>query len=104
MWQADAHELLQAYPALKAAFEYACRTRQAKPAKEGQERVAAIILACETLLRDPSGWGARFSEARGTVVQLFAKVSDGRRWLIEIYGYPGIGTFDWAAASKAAQC
>lgn len=90
VWLSDAHELLRQHEALRTVFEHACRTRRAKPAKERQETVAALILACETLAQDEKGWGARYPEARRSAMQFFAKVSDSRPWLIETYGYPAL--------------
>lgn len=88
VWLSDADELLRHHRALKILFGRACRTRRVKPAKERQETVAALILACETLVQDEAGWGRRFPEAKQKAEQLLAKVSKRRAWLIDRYGYP----------------
>lgn len=88
VWSSDADELLRHQRALKTLFRHACRTRRAKRAKELQENVAALILACETLAQDEAGWGARYLKARASALQVFAKVSDRRPWLMETYGFP----------------
>jgi hypothetical protein len=90
VWRSDADELLRHHRALKTLFDRGCRTRRANLAKELQEHVAALILACETLVQDEAGWGARYPEARASAVQLFAKVSDRRPWLMETYGCPAL--------------
>jgi len=90
IWRSDADELLRHHRALKTLFDRACRTRRAKLANELQEHVAALILACETLVQDKAGWGARYPEARASAVELFANVSDSRPWLMETYGCPAL--------------
>ena len=90
VWLSAAHELLQDHQALRTVFEHACTTRNAKPAKQRQRAVAASILACEALLQDEVGWGARYPEARERAMQLFAKVSNRRPRLMETYGYPAL--------------
>jgi len=88
VWCSDADELLRRHQALRTLFWRACRTRRAKPAEEMQQGVTALILACETLVQDEAGWGARYPKARASALQLFAKVSRRRPWLMETYGGP----------------
>jgi hypothetical protein len=88
VWCSDADELLRRHRALKILFWRACRTRRAKPAEEMQQGVTALILACETLVQDEAGWGARYPKARASALQVFARVSNHRPWLMETYGVP----------------
>jgi hypothetical protein len=90
VWRTHADELLRQNRTLRALFVRACRTRRSKPAKERQQNIAALILACETLVWDESGWGARFPEAKQKAEQLFGKVSKRRAWLSETYGWPAM--------------
>lgn len=88
VWGSDADELLRHQRVLKTLFWHACRTRRAKPAKKLKENIAALILACETLSQDEAGWGARYLNARASALQVFAKVSNRRSWLMETCGVP----------------
>jgi len=88
VWRSDAWALLRLHSGLRVLFVQACNTRKAKPAKERQENVAALILACEGLVRDFDGWGAQFPDAKLQAERLFAGVSRNRNWLMDTYGYP----------------
>jgi hypothetical protein len=88
VWRSDADELLRYSRALKTLFGRACKTRGAQAAKKVQHNVAALILACEVLVQDEDGWAARYPKARESALQVFAKVSVSRAWLMETYGCP----------------
>lgn len=88
VWRSDARELLQHHRGLRTLFRQACKTRRANSAKEQQQQVAALILACEILTRDVGGWSAQFPEAKQKAQQLSAAASEKREWLVETYGYP----------------
>jgi hypothetical protein len=87
-WRADACVLLRHHSGLRTLFEQASRTRRAKPAKERQWHVVALVLACEILVRDLGGWSAQFPDAKRRAEKLFAEVSTDRGWLVDTYGYP----------------
>jgi hypothetical protein len=93
VWRSDASELLRLHGGMKMLFKQACRTRRAKPAKERQENVAALILACETLVRGLGGWGEQFPEAKQQAEKLLGAVSERWVWLIDTYGYPIHGMY-----------
>jgi hypothetical protein len=103
VWRSHAQELLRAHRALRTLFKQACRTRRAKPAKERQEQVAALILACEILVRDFGGWSAHFPEAKQKAKQLFAPVSKPRVLVINTYGYPIFDMYGSSAGTAPAK-
>lgn len=89
VWRSDGQELLQHHCGLRTLFRHACRTRTARLAKERIEILAALILACETLVRGFGGWAVRFPEAKQQAEELFARGLKRQVWLIETYGHPG---------------
>jgi hypothetical protein len=88
VWHSDTHDLLRHHRGLRTLFKQACNTRRAKLARERQEYVAALILACEILLRDSGMWSEQFPKAKQRAEQLFAAASKSGVSLIETYGYP----------------
>ncbi len=92
LWQSDARAFIHVGKPFGRIFNKACKLRNPKRANELLVSIAVIILALEVLVRDFSGWGNQFPDAKQRAkLMLAAHIPRPRLWLMDTYVYQRFG-------------